>query len=83
MVRKAREVMTLPALAVGPQTRVADLARIMREENISAVLVIEGGSCGAWSPGRRWYAATAVSPTHAPKTRSASHPKTTSTTRPP
>ncbi|WP_444852264.1 CBS domain-containing protein [Streptomyces sp. NPDC000229] len=35
--------MTAPLLVVGPETPVVDIARVMREEDIGAVLVTEGG----------------------------------------
>ncbi|MEV3987639.1 CBS domain-containing protein [Streptomyces sp. NPDC049837] len=43
MARKIREVMTADPLAVGPQTSVVEVARLMRDEDIGAVLVTEGG----------------------------------------
>ncbi|MET9520313.1 CBS domain-containing protein [Streptomyces sp. NPDC002994] len=42
MARKVREVMTAAPLTVGPQTSVAEVARVMRDEGIGAVLVAEG-----------------------------------------
>lgn len=42
MARKVREVMTAAPVTVGPQTSVAEVARVMRDEGIGAVLVAEG-----------------------------------------
>ncbi|GHB05706.1 CBS domain-containing protein [Streptomyces chryseus] len=42
MDRKVREVMTAAPVTVGPQTSVAEVARVMRDEGIGAVLVAEG-----------------------------------------
>ncbi|MBT2391826.1 CBS domain-containing protein [Streptomyces sp. ISL-1] len=42
MARQVREIMTGTPAAVGPQTSVAEVARRMREEDIGAVLVVEG-----------------------------------------
>ncbi|OKJ95165.1 oxidoreductase [Streptomyces sp. CB03234] len=43
MARKVREVMTADPVAVGPQTSVVEVARLMRDEDIGAVLVAEAG----------------------------------------
>ncbi|MEW1871688.1 CBS domain-containing protein [Streptomyces caelestis] len=42
MVRQVREVMTDQPLGVGPGTTVQQVATVMRDENIRAVLVLEG-----------------------------------------
>ncbi|MGW0548518.1 CBS domain-containing protein [Streptomyces altiplanensis] len=42
MARKVREVMTAVPFVVGPRTSVAEVARVMRDEGIGAVLVAEG-----------------------------------------
>ncbi|OEJ28514.1 oxidoreductase [Streptomyces agglomeratus] len=42
MARKVREVMTAAPVTVGPQTSVGEVARVMRDEGIGAVLVAEG-----------------------------------------
>ncbi|GAA2970608.1 CBS domain-containing protein [Streptomyces enissocaesilis] len=42
MARKVREVMTAAPVTMSPQTSVAEIARVMRDEGIGAVLVAEG-----------------------------------------
>lgn len=43
MGRKIRDIMTGVPVTVGPQMTVAEVARRMRDEDIGAVLVAEGG----------------------------------------
>ncbi|MGW7463883.1 CBS domain-containing protein [Streptomyces xantholiticus] len=42
MTRTVRDVMSAPPLVVGPQTSVVEVARVMRDEGIGAVLVTDG-----------------------------------------
>ncbi|GHB26437.1 CBS domain-containing protein [Streptomyces chryseus] len=42
MAQQVREIMTSAPVTVAPDTSVVDVARRMREENIGAVLVVEG-----------------------------------------
>ncbi|GGS47267.1 CBS domain-containing protein [Streptomyces griseoviridis] len=43
MTAQVREVMTLGPVTVAPDTPVTEVARVMRDRNIGAVLVVDGG----------------------------------------
>ncbi|HHY36330.1 MAG TPA: CBS domain-containing protein [Firmicutes bacterium] len=38
----AREIMTTPVISVGPETKLAEVVRVMAEKNISGVPVVDG-----------------------------------------
>jgi predicted transcriptional regulator len=57
MAQHVRDIMTAAPVTVEPQTPVATVAQVMRDQNIGAVLVTEGDRLRGLVSDRTWWCA--------------------------